>query len=106
MSAVDPHLLQKGPLAGAHAPAGRLLRRAEAWQDWARARQFTGERQFGWPLLALNAKRELGRVRHALSQRVVAGTMIVTPPIQIRTDHRLSMDGDPTGSLQTNTGAD
>lgn len=43
-----------------------------------------GVRQFGRPMMALHAKRELGPVRHALSQMVVAGTMVTQPPMTIR----------------------
>ena len=43
-----------------------------------------GRRQFGRPMMALNADKRLGPVRHALAQMVVAGTMVVEPPIQVR----------------------
>ena len=39
-----------------------------------------GQRRFGWPLMALHTQRELGPVRHAISQMVVAGTMTIFPP--------------------------
>jgi len=90
--------LIRGPLACSHGPAGRLLIRAESWRDWAGAGLLVGKRTFGWPLLALNAKRELGRVRHALSQRTVAGTMTVMPPVQICPVPHPSAEGEPPGS--------
>jgi hypothetical protein len=37
-----------------------------------------------WPMLALMSDVDLGNCRHVLSQMVVAGTMIVHPPIVIR----------------------
>jgi hypothetical protein len=43
-----------------------------------------GRRQFGRPMLALTAKKSLGPVRHILSQMVVAGSMKVNPPVQVR----------------------
>lgn len=39
-----------------------------------------GQRRFGWPMMALQTQRELGPVRHAVSQMVVAGTMTIYPP--------------------------
>jgi len=43
-----------------------------------------GQRQFGAPLQALMVQKKLGSVRHALSQMVVAGTMVHQPPVEIR----------------------
>jgi hypothetical protein len=43
-----------------------------------------GVRTFGRPLMALVVKKELGNIRHALSQMVVAGTMSVPGPVTIR----------------------
>lgn len=43
-----------------------------------------GERRFGRPLMALLAKKNLGPCRHALSQMVVAGTMYVQTPVQVK----------------------
>lgn len=39
-----------------------------------------GQRRFGWPMMALQTQRELGPVRHAISQMVVSGTMTIFPP--------------------------
>ena len=97
--------LNRGPLAECHGSAVRLVTRAEAYQDWAGAGLLAGKRTFGWPMLALTAKRDLGKVRHALSQRTVAGTMVVTPPFHICSDPHPSAEGEPNGSSMT-TGAD
>jgi hypothetical protein len=35
-------------------------------------------------MMAMMAKKNLGPVRHVLSQMVVAGVMIVSPPVQVR----------------------
>jgi hypothetical protein len=43
-----------------------------------------GRRQFGRPMMALTAKKSLGPVRHVLSQMVVAGSMKVNAPVQVR----------------------
>ncbi len=43
-----------------------------------------GMRHFGKPMMAITAKQEMGPVRHALSQMVVAGVMTSHPPIQVR----------------------
>jgi len=43
-----------------------------------------GAHSFGRPMMALLAKKNLGPVRHVLSQMVVAGVMIVSPPVQVR----------------------
>lgn len=54
-----------------------------------------GERQFGKPMIALTTQQKLGPVRHALSQMVVAGTMVTQPPIHIR--HGLHHPEKPSG---------
>ncbi len=43
-----------------------------------------GRRHFGRPMMALATKKSLGPVRHALSQMVVAGTVLVQQPVQVR----------------------
>ena len=39
-----------------------------------------GSREFKWPMIALKTSLDLGPARHALSQMVVSGEMIVFPP--------------------------
>ena len=41
-----------------------------------------GPRTKRYPLIALTTQRSMGPSRHILSQRVVAGTMVVSPPYQ------------------------
>lgn len=67
-------------LRSTHRPAGRLYRRAILNTPTFKLDLLYGDRQFGWPLAALRAQQELGPVRHALSQMVVAGVMTVFPP--------------------------
>lgn len=43
-----------------------------------------GRKLLGRPLMAMTAKKSLGPVRHVLSQMVVAGTMVVQPPVAVR----------------------
>ncbi|HMV67476.1 MAG TPA: hypothetical protein PKA64_11545 [Myxococcota bacterium] len=43
-----------------------------------------GRKLLGRPLMAMTAKKSLGPVRHVLSQMVVAGTMVVQPPVEVR----------------------
>jgi len=43
-----------------------------------------GRVQFGRPMMALVTEKKLGPVRHAVAQMVVAGTMVVQPPVQVR----------------------
>ena len=45
--------------------------------------QLMGYRSFGRPLMALTALKP-GPVRHVISQMVVAGAMVVTPPLKVR----------------------
>ena len=42
-----------------------------------------GYRSFGRPLMALTALKP-GPVRHIITQMVVAGAMVVTPPLKVR----------------------
>lgn len=72
--------MKPSPLRREHAHVARF--QAVATGPTARHHQnlLIGERQFGWPLMALRTKSELGPCRHALSQMVVAGTMTVFPP--------------------------
>lgn len=81
-------LLQRSMLCHTHLRAGRLCRRGPAHRAWAGSSLLPGRRDFGWPMLSLQAQRELGSVRHALAQRVVAGTMTVTPPLLIQAPPR------------------
>lgn len=68
------------PLRQTHRPAGRLFRISAHSTPRFRGDLLYGDRQFGWPLAALRVQQELGPVRHALSQLVVAGVMTVFPP--------------------------
>ena len=65
----------------AHAASGRLHRRMVTTTAGLHRDLLHGDRQFGWPMAALSVQQDLGSVRHALSQMVVAGTMTIFPPI-------------------------
>lgn len=41
-------------------------------------------------MIAITTKRGLGPVRHALAQRIVAGTMVVHPPVPVRSNKPLT----------------
>lgn len=69
------------PLRRSHQRAVLLAMRGAAFADWTASGLLLGQRIFGWPQMALYAQRDLGNVRHALAQRVVAGTMTIYPPI-------------------------
>ena len=80
----SPSPFRPSPFSRAHVVAGRLCGRGPAFHAWDDAALLPGRRTFGWPLMALQAQRDLGPVRHALAQRVVAGTMTIHPPILIQ----------------------
>lgn len=53
-----------------------------------------GYRSYGHPMMALTATKP-GPVRHIITQMVVAGAMMVTPPLQVRVfDPRHHQDPD------------
>jgi len=56
-----------------------------------------GSRRWGKPLMALTVKKNLGKVRHALSQMVVAGTMTVQKPVQVRITPPSAGDEESSG---------
>lgn len=70
----------------AHAASIRLHRRMARTTTGLHRDLLHGDRQFGWPMAALSVQQDLGPVRHALSQMIVAGTMTVFPPIGSATD--------------------
>ena len=39
-----------------------------------------GPRRKRYPLIALNTQRSMGTARHILSQRVIAGSLVINPP--------------------------
>lgn len=41
-----------------------------------------GQRGLRYPLIALTTQRSMGPARHALSQKVVGGTMTIHPPFE------------------------
>ena len=41
-----------------------------------------GQRGVRYPLMALTTQRSMGPARHALSQKVVGGTMVIHPPFE------------------------
>lgn len=96
----------ESPLRRSYADAGRLARPHRGRLAWERRGLLRGEVEFGWPVLALHVRRDLGQVRHALSQRVVAGVLQVylPPPVQ-PTAHALSAPPVQTVPLNK-TGAD
>lgn len=80
-----PKLVVGGPLTRRNHDQATLLSTPleKGLVDMARS-QCHGTHSFGRPMMALLAKKNLGPVRHVLSQMVVAGVMIVSPPVQVR----------------------
>lgn len=70
----------RSPFRRDHAASARLLGLAVARTAREHDRLLHGDRDFGWPMLALRTRFAMGPVRHALTQRVVAGTMTIFPP--------------------------
>jgi hypothetical protein len=67
-----------------HARAVHLAgQRAQALAD-AAASVTRGRVTMGRPMMAITARRDLGPVRHALAQRVVAGSMTHQPAVQVK----------------------
>lgn len=62
-----------------------------------------GKRHFGRPMMALSAKKSLGPVRHALSQMVVAGTMVINPPVQVRITSDTAEEGAEQSTLPSSS---
>jgi hypothetical protein len=80
-------MLERHPsplMLDAHSVAVRLSDERDAALAEKRTSLTCGRRQFGSPMMALQAKKSLGPCRHALTQMVVAGSMVVNPPVQIR----------------------
>jgi len=46
-----------------------------------------GKRGIRFPLISLSTQRDMGPYRHALSQKVVGGTMVVHPPFKPNNTH-------------------
>lgn len=57
-----------------------------------------GVRRLRFPLLALQVSRDLGPARHALEQRVVAGTLEITYPFKPVRVPRAGSNKPPTVS--------
>lgn len=72
--------MSRSPFRQDHASSARLLGLATGRTRREHSRLLHGDRDFGWPMLALRTSFAMGAVRHALSQRVVAGTMTILPP--------------------------
>lgn len=68
------------PLRREHTKAARLQAPATGKATHFHQDILLGERNFGWPLMALRTQTSIGPCRHAISQMVVAGTMTVFPP--------------------------
>lgn len=54
-------------------------------------------------MMALSAKKSLGPVRHALSQMVVAGTMVINPPVQVRITSDTAEEGAEQSTLPSSS---
>lgn len=76
--------MERSPFRRDHAASARFFERSSNQTRRTHVPLLFGERDFGWPLLALRTRYALGPVRHALAQRVVAGTMTVFPPISLK----------------------
>ncbi len=53
-----------------------------------------GRRQYGRPMMAITVKKQLGPVRHVLSQMVVAGTVSVPDPVVVRVSSEPQQEED------------
>lgn len=73
-------LENNSPLRREHVRAARFKAASEGRTPNFHQDILLGERNFGWPLMALRTQSNLGPCRHALSQMVVAGTLTVLPP--------------------------
>ena len=76
--------MTRSPFRRDHAASAQFRALALSVSARVHDRVLHGERTFGWPVMALRTSFALGPVRHALSQRTVAGTMTVFPPILAR----------------------
>lgn len=72
--------MARSPFQHVYQTSTRLSEAAVQLTGRAHSSLLHGERNFGWPTLALRTSFTLGPVRHALSQMVVAGTMTIFPP--------------------------
>lgn len=78
-------MIQYSPFRHEHNKSSRLLSLASGRTAREHGRILMGDRRFGWPMMALRTSFSMGAVRHALAQRVVAGTMTVFRPITPQT---------------------
>jgi hypothetical protein len=68
-------------MMGTHAHAKRLGQASQVRELALKSHDvLRGQREFMYPLIALNSEAMTKRARHTLSQRVIAGTMDVQPP--------------------------
>jgi hypothetical protein len=73
---------RRSPFVRNHEAATTLSRTSVEILGRMRKNLLVGERGMKWPAMALHSQTQMteGPVRHALSQMVVAGTMVVHPP--------------------------
>lgn len=79
-------MIKRSVLCHEHTLATHLFRSATDLSRRIRTAPFQGDRAIKWPMLALRTGMRMGPCRHALSQAVVAGTMIVQPPVVVRVE--------------------
>lgn len=72
--------LRWSPLRQAHREAHRLLQELFLPRILQDRRMLYGRHLMRYPLMALLVSREMGPVRHAISQRTVAGTVLILAP--------------------------
>lgn len=82
---IPSELAVGGPLSRRnHAAAVRLAEPLDARLQAMTTSTCRNRAPFGRPMIALTTKRNMGPVRHILAQRVVAGMMSVSQPVQVR----------------------
>lgn len=82
---IPPELAVGGPISRRnHAAAVRLADPLDARLQTMTTSVCRNRAAFGRPMIALTTKRNMGPVRHILAQRVVAGMMTVSQPVQVR----------------------
>jgi hypothetical protein len=82
---IPTRLIVGGPMAEERHEQACLLGQERSDRMIAHARSFChGRHGFGRPMMMLQAQQNLGPCRHALTQMVVAGGMVIQPPVQVR----------------------
>lgn len=107
MLTLPRELIVGGPLSRQnHAAAVKLAEHRSFVLVQNLASVVRGRVHFGRPMMALATEKKLGPVRHAVAQMVVAGTMVVQPPVQVRVSdgpRNHVRDSDDSRSLPART---